>query len=53
MTRAAFIAACAALLGVACGSPPPAPREPMTVYRDRGAGRPTKKQRRDIEKLRR
>ena len=33
-------------------SPPPAPRE-TTVYRDRGAGRPTKKERRDIEKLRR
>ena len=34
-------------------SPPPPPREPVTVYRDRGAGRPTKKERRDIEKLRR
>ena len=34
-------------------SPPPAPREAVTVFRDRGAGRPTKKERRDIEKLRR
>jgi len=34
-------------------SPPPAPREVVTVYRDRGAGRPTKKERREIEKLRR
>jgi ribosome-associated heat shock protein Hsp15 len=34
-------------------SPPPAPREAVRVYRDRGAGRPTKKERRDIEKLRR
>ena len=34
-------------------SPPPAPRPAVTVYRDRGAGRPTKKERRDIEKLRR
>ena len=34
-------------------SPPPAPREGVTVFRDRGAGRPTKKERRDIEKLRR
>ena len=34
-------------------SPPPAPRQPVTVHRDRGAGRPTKKERRDIEKLRR
>jgi ribosome-associated heat shock protein Hsp15 len=33
-------------------SPPPAPRE-VQVYRDRGAGRPTKKQRREIEKFRR
>jgi ribosome-associated heat shock protein Hsp15 len=33
-------------------SPPPAPRE-VTIYRDRGAGRPTKKERREIEKLRR
>ena len=31
MTRAAFIAACAALLGVACGSPPPAPRRAAPV----------------------
>jgi ribosome-associated heat shock protein Hsp15 len=34
-------------------SPPPAPRQAVTVYRDRGAGRPTKKERRDIEKWRR
>jgi len=34
-------------------SPPPAPREPTIVYRERGAGRPTKKERREIEKLRR
>jgi len=34
-------------------SPPPAPREAARVFRDRGAGRPTKKERRDIEKLRR
>ena len=34
-------------------SPPPAPREPVKVFRDRGAGRPTKKERREIEKLRR
>jgi len=34
-------------------SPPPAPREAATIYRHRGAGRPTKKERRDIEKLRR
>jgi ribosome-associated heat shock protein Hsp15 len=34
-------------------SPLPAPREAVTVYRDRGAGRPTKKERREIEKLRR
>jgi ribosome-associated heat shock protein Hsp15 len=34
-------------------SPPPAPRQAVTVFRDRGAGRPTKKERRDIEKLRR
>ena len=33
-------------------SPPPAPRE-VQVYRDRGAGRPTKKERREIEKWRR
>ncbi len=33
-------------------SPPPVPRE-MTVLRDRGAGRPTKKERREMEKLRR
>ena len=34
-------------------SPPPAPREAVMVFRDRGAGRPTKKERRDIQKLRR
>jgi ribosome-associated heat shock protein Hsp15 len=34
-------------------SPPPAPREPAAVVRHRGAGRPTKKERRDIEKYRR
>jgi len=33
-------------------SPPPVPRE-ITVIRDRGAGRPTKKQRREMDKLRR
>jgi ribosome-associated heat shock protein Hsp15 len=34
-------------------SPPPAPREAAPVFRDRGAGRPTKKERREIEKVRR
>jgi ribosome-associated heat shock protein Hsp15 len=34
-------------------SPPPVPREAPVIYRDRGAGRPTKKERREIEKLRR
>ena len=34
-------------------SPPPAPRGVVPVFRDRGAGRPTKKQRREMEKLRR
>ncbi len=35
-------------------TPPPPPREerPATVVRDRGAGRPTKRERRDIERLR-
>ena len=33
-------------------SPPPAPRE-TTTYRDRGAGRPTKKERREMERFRR
>ena len=34
-------------------SPPAAPREAPVVYRERGAGRPTKKERREIEKWRR
>ena len=34
-------------------SPPPAPREEARVSRERGAGRPTKKERREIEKFRR
>ena len=35
-------------------TPPPPPREerPTTATRDRGAGRPTKRERRDLEKLR-
>jgi len=33
-------------------SPPPPPREPRIAPRDRGAGRPTKAERRAIEKLR-
>jgi ribosome-associated heat shock protein Hsp15 len=35
-------------------TPPPPPREerPVTPVRDRGAGRPTKRERRDLEKLR-
>jgi ribosome-associated heat shock protein Hsp15 len=35
-------------------TPPPPPREEVALLpmRDRGAGRPTKRQRRDIEKLR-
>jgi ribosome-associated heat shock protein Hsp15 len=34
-------------------SPPPPPREERIAYRDRGAGRPTKAERRAIDKLRR
>ncbi|WP_329316918.1 S4 domain-containing protein [Streptomyces sp. NBC_01262] len=35
-------------------SPPPPPREEVVVvaHRDRGAGRPTKRERRDLERLR-
>ncbi len=35
-------------------TPPPLPREEvaMTVQRERGAGRPTKRERRDLERLR-
>jgi len=35
-------------------TPPPPPREETAVVavRDRGAGRPTKRERRDLEKLR-
>ncbi|MCU1560635.1 RNA-binding S4 domain-containing protein [Mycetocola sp.] len=35
-------------------TPPPPPREevPLVPMRDRGAGRPTKRERRDLEKLR-
>lgn len=35
-------------------TPPPPPREemPLAPVRDRGAGRPTKRERRDLEKLR-
>jgi ribosome-associated heat shock protein Hsp15 len=35
-------------------TPPPPPREEVaaTIERDRGAGRPTKRERRDLEKLR-
>ena len=34
-------------------SPPPAPREAPVVLRDRGAGRPTKRERREMDKWRR
>lgn len=33
-------------------SPPPPPRDPTAPTRDRGAGRPSKRERRDIERLR-
>lgn len=33
-------------------SPPPPPREPRVAPRDRGAGRPTKRERRDTDRLR-
>jgi ribosome-associated heat shock protein Hsp15 len=33
-------------------SPPPPPREPRVAIRARGAGRPTKRQRRDTDRLR-
>lgn len=33
-------------------SPPPAPREPRVAPRERGAGRPTKAERRAIDRLR-
>jgi ribosome-associated heat shock protein Hsp15 len=33
-------------------SPPPVPREQRPVYRERGSGRPTKRDRRQVERLR-
>jgi ribosome-associated heat shock protein Hsp15 len=33
-------------------SPPPPPREPQTVVRERGIGRPSKRDQRQIQKLR-
>jgi len=33
-------------------SPPPPPREPRVAIRGRGAGRPTKRERRDTDRLR-
>lgn len=46
-----------AAIAVECfvdNSPPPPPREEIAVvgHRDRGAGRPTKRERRDLEELR-
>ena len=33
-------------------SPPPPPREAMVAWRERGAGRPTKRERREIDRFR-